>query len=422
MLTDKPVRRRCPGCGAPFQSDEPDRAGFIPPEIDPAAPGVICRRCWRARHYRAWEPGAPGAEEARKGAAAAIRAADLVVWVVDVADFEGTAHPSLVAPWPAAAEKLWVAVNKTDLLPRHVPPAEVAAWVRQQLQGHGLDPRGVSLLSAATGAGIKSFWRDVADAVTQSRPWGRGGAVALLGATNTGKSRLIGRLADVGGAAPEAPPTVSAFPGMTAGPVRLRVPDGPELWDTPGLDTGGGRLSDRLCPDCASRLVPGAPLKGDLVELRPGQAYSWPSLAGIEVVDGPPDGPGLISAYGPEAAGGSRTRAERLLQAPSRSAVCRSCAARLREGPWTRVELHVEPRSDVAIAGLGWVTVRRGPLRLRLHVPEGVWYRVRPNLVGPKEARDWGASPRMGAGPGKGAGPARAARPPSRQRRAKRSR
>jgi len=359
-------------------------------------------------------------EEARQGAAAAIRAADLVVWVVDIADFEGTAHPSLLAPWPAAAGKLWVAVNKTDLLPRHVPPAEVAAWVREQLGAHGLDPRGVSLLSAATGAGIKSFWLDVADAVAESRPRGRGGAVALLGATNTGKSRLIGRLADVGGAVPEVPPTVSAFPGMTAAPVRVPVPGGPELWDTPGLDTGGGRLSDRLCPACASRLVPAAPLQGELVELRPGQGFHWPALAGIEVVDGPPDGPGLISAYGPEAAGGARTRAERLLQGPF--SVCGSCAARLREGPWTRVELEVEPRRDVAIAGLGWVTVRRGPLRVRLHVPEGVWYRVRPNLVGPKEARDWTDAPRMGAGLGKGAGPVRVPRSPSRQRRAKRSR
>ncbi|MBO8142649.1 MAG: hypothetical protein H0Z37_10830 [Firmicutes bacterium] len=39
---------------------------------------------------------------------------------------------------------------------------------------------------------------------------------------------------------------------------------------------------------------------------------------------------------------------------------------------------------DLAIHGLGWVTVRGGPLVLKVLLPRGTGWTVRPNLIGPR--------------------------------------
>src|SRR5690606_15649249 len=72
---------------------------------------------------------------------------------------------------------------------------------------------------------------------------------------------------------------------------------------------------------------------------------------------------------------------------------CGACRQHLAQRPWETVEVTVPAGHDLAVAGLGWVSVRTGPVRLALQLPAGVWYRVRPNLVGRKEASGQGAGP-----------------------------
>jgi|GEM_PF-5960855 len=41
----------CPGCGVPFQQEDPETPGFIPPTVV-IGKDTICRRCFRLVHYR----------------------------------------------------------------------------------------------------------------------------------------------------------------------------------------------------------------------------------------------------------------------------------------------------------------------------------------------------------------------------------
>ena len=40
-----------------------------------------------------------------------------------------------------------------------------------------------------------------------------------------------------------------------------------------------------------------------------------------------------------------------------------------------------EPKTDVAISGLGWITVHHANVRIAIHAPKGVDVVLRPSLV-----------------------------------------
>ncbi|HLT57767.1 MAG TPA: GTPase [Limnochordales bacterium] len=373
-------RRSCPGCGVPFQSDDPEAYGYVPAEVlarDEAA--LLCRRCFRLRHYGDAAGGPPALEAVRAAVGQAVKAADCVLLVADAFDFEASIAPpvrDLVRP------PLVVAVNKVDLLPPRTPLPEVGRWAEGRLAAAGLPRAEVHLISARTGWGTRRLWERLAQRA------GRG-TVAVLGATNVGKSALLAHWVQAVGYQGPAP-TVSPVPGTTLALLRLRlVQDGFTLLDTPGIPPPG-RVSDRLCPECAKRVVPDRRLQGRLWQVAPGQAMMLGTLAVLEAAGPVPEGTVLI-AYGAQGLPMHRTRTDRveqLLARPPRSwadVPCQNCRARLAEAGCAEHRITLAHAHDLAIHGLGWVTLRGGPLDLRLRLPEGVHWTVRPNLLGPKD-------------------------------------
>lgn len=374
------ARRRCPGCGAPFQSDDPAGPGYVPGEVlERQDPGTICRRCFRLRHYGDAGGGPPSLAAIREAVGRAVRAADCLLLVTDAFDFEA----SIAAPiGDLVRPPLVVAVNKVDLLPVRTPLPEVRRWAEQRLAAAGLPRAEVHLISARTGSGTRALWERLGERVGRGR-------VAVLGATNVGKSALLAHWSRVlGQGAPE--PTVSPVPGTTLSLLRLRLtPEGFTLLDTPGIPPQG-RLSDRLCPDCARRVVPDRRLQGRLWTVKPGQALLLGGFAAVEVRGPVPHGSVLI-AYGAQGLPLHRTRAERvpdLLRKPPRplsEAPCSRCRARLAAEGVVEHAVLLAHAQDLVIHGLGWLTLRGGPVTLSVRVPGDTRLTIRSNLLGPKD-------------------------------------
>lgn len=391
-------KETCPGCGVRLQDSDPGKPGYVPPHVREERSHHLCQRCFRLLHYRSLEAGSPTDEQVRRALAEAVRVADGVVWVIDVTDFEGSAHPSLFQGWlpaPGALKRLWVAANKVDLMPRRLPLEEISRWVAHQLAGFGFAPARVVPVSAASGLGVDALHRDLVAAFPR-------GKVALLGATNTGKSTLLNRWARRDSSPVSLLPVASPYPGTTAGVIAVPLAGGLTLLDTPGMVAGPGRYSDRVCPRCAAQLVASSTWTSRLYALGPGQAFHWSGWAGFEVVQTPDGQPVVVIGYGPEGAQPMRTSAERLRDRLWRGGgspdarLCGSCRRAIQDAPWQEIPLEVADGLDLAVAGLGWVSVRGGPLGMILHLPDGLWYRVRPNLVGrkPPDMRTVAVGPR----------------------------
>lgn len=370
----------CEGCGIPLQSDHPNAPGYVPSHIARRADSVICRRCYRINHYGKEDEGVrPNDEQAASVILDVISDVDLSVMIVDIIDFEGSILPALAH---AAEGRLFVAVNKVDLLPSKTPVPEVVDWVTDRLRAEGIVVEGVYPISASEGYGVRVLFE------AARKRAGRGGKVALVGATNVGKSTLLSRwLGDEADG-----PTVSRFPGTTLGLVQREMRRSDlEIVDTPGLSTRG-RLTDVVCLNCAAKLVPETPLSSKLLRVSSRQSVIMGGLAAITPV-GPNEGDLTMLVF---AAGDvpiqkvKQDRLDRWLHGepiPGRHILCDACRNRTERDGWEEIQIEVDEMEDLAVLGLGWISPRHRGFKARVTVPAGAMVAVRPRLIGPKKRR-----------------------------------
>lgn len=376
----------CQGCGTLLQSEHTDRAGYVPAHVLARSGGARCRRCYRLEHY--------GAQQATRDVdhvtvqevsvnparvQHVIATADAVLMVVDIWDFEGSFLPDAVSD---AAGPVFVAVNKIDLLPARTPPHEVLDWVKKRFAEQYVVPEEVRLISAERGTSVKALLRAIEARVD------RGGRVAMVGATNVGKSSLIQRWLPK----QAARPATSALPGTTQQVMTHIVGHGGlNLLDTPGL-VPGHRLSDFLCPHCAAVLVPKRRLKSKLVQLHKRNAIILGGLAALQVTKAD-QASAVTVAFASERVPIHVTRADRVLDLLRNGentwlhTYCSSCRARIENSGWEDAQFVVKEGEDLVVPGLGWISPRKTSLHMTVTVPAGAQVFIRPRLVGTKGAR-----------------------------------
>lgn len=375
----------CLGCGNPLQTQYPDRAGYVPAHIKARAGTPRCRRCYRLEHYGTQQAGretqpltsvstnSPGDPET------AIASADAVLMMVDIWDFEGSFVPRLME---TVDKPVYVAVNKSDLLPARTPPQEVLEWVKQRFSEHDVRVEEIRMVSVERGTGIRSLLRMLQDRLPKN------GRLAITGVTNVGKSSLLRRWLPKGAQAP----TTSSLPGTTQQVIsHVLPPDGPVILDTPGF-VPGNRLADLLCPQCASILVPKRRLRSKLINLHNKNAIVLGGLAALQLKQ-PGKSPTVTLAFTSERVPIHVTRTERALtllrdeQKAWLSTYCGTCRSRFEKGGWEAVQATVREGEDLVIPSLGWISPRKAALSVTVTVPAGSQVFVRPRLVGTKGGR-----------------------------------
>ena len=365
-------KTHCPGCGAPFQTDRPGEAGFLPAEAL-AREDPICRRCYKLKHYGRLESSGRGIRRIHAEIGRVGRDVDLAVLVVDLFDLEG----SLPREWESILPgPVVLALNKTDLLPVKTPAQEAVEAAgrlcRERLPG--LNVREIIAVSARTRSGLLQL----RERIIFRR--GRRHRIGFFGVTNSGKSSLLADFLADGRDAP----IVSNRPGTTQGSISRYLPEWDlTLIDTPGLSPGT-RLTDKLCPDCSGNLVITSAVPSKYLELAPGAVVMLGAFAALENVG---EGPAAIAVYAPKGINIHLTnpaKAEGLLSAPPAwlAAPCPSCRGAL---PLRSETLTAPAETDLFISGLGWFGLRKQAARLTLKVPEGVETGLRrPTLFGGK--------------------------------------
>jgi ribosome biogenesis GTPase A len=179
-----------------------------------------------------------------------------------------------------------------------------------------------------------------------------------------------------------AAPTVSRFPGTTQAAMRWHLERADlTIYDTPGF-LPGDRLTDKLCPACAANLVPDKALSSKLYGIQPGQALIFGGWAAFALLE---EEPRTFLAYAGDKVSFHRTRlekAEELLHTRPDWLLPWACAACRLPGAWRTEEASLAEGEDLAVAGLGWISLRGGPARLRVILPDGVRFSRRPALFG----------------------------------------
>lgn len=352
--------KRCPGCGVMLQTEDPNALGYIPPEAL-SREEVRCQRCFRIKHYQDIMEVEIEPEQYRQIVEQIARQKALVVQVVDLFDVSGSWIPGLART--IGRQPLLLVGNKLDLLPRDVNLKRLEQWLMRQARLEGIFPDDVHLVSSKNGQGFEEL--------TEKLKRMRGDLdVLVLGATNVGKSTFINRL--FGGGSFSGEITTSPYPGTTLDTIRLKMDDGGEIVDTPGL-VNRRRLIHYLTPDELKRVVPRSRMRPKVYQLKPRQTLFFGGLARMDFLQGTPSS---FVCYLSRELEPHRTKLERaddlyrqhlggLLSPPSQETLERL-------PPPKRYTYTLRGKEDIAISGLGWVCVVGEVAEVRVQVPEGI--------------------------------------------------
>lgn len=141
----------CIGCGAVLQSDDPQKAGYLPKSALEKAKNeentdVYCQRCFKLRHYNEIMPVDLNNDDFLALLNSLAEKKALIVNVVDLFDFSNSLLSSLKR---FVGNNDFILVgNKFDLFPKNSKQSKIKDWMRQEANRMGLYPKDIFLVSA----------------------------------------------------------------------------------------------------------------------------------------------------------------------------------------------------------------------------------------------------------------------------------
>lgn len=254
--------RKCKGCGAILQTTDQSKPGFTPKENS-----EYCQRCFRLIHYDDLQ------FSMRTGIAPdsvlnEIEKMDcLVLWVVDLFDFEAGMIPGLQRK--IGNKDIVLVTSKRDILPETLSHEKIARFVFSRLKDFGISIKGLIITSKEGRLGVE----EVKDAV---KMYAKGRKVVVMGKANAGKSTLMNSLLG------ENVLTMSRYPGTTLEFNEIEM-DGITYVDTPGIEIDSSILME-MKEDDLKTVVPAHTIKPMIYQVNKNQSFFLGGLARIDVM------------------------------------------------------------------------------------------------------------------------------------------
>ncbi|WP_373285929.1 ribosome biogenesis GTPase YqeH [Marinithermofilum abyssi] len=362
--------RWCEGCGVELQTERPHAPGYVPPSALERE-HVICKRCFRIRHYNEIAQVDQDPDVYLQLLDQIAETDSLVVQVVDLFDFSGSWIPGIHRH--TGGNDLLLLANKVDVFPKSAKYQKLKEWVYASAKEMGVQPVDVVLMSAAKGQHIK----EVAAAIERYRA---GRDVYVVGAANAGKSTFINRLLQEYGAGEEVV-TTSPYPGTTLDAISIPLNDGRRIVDMPGI-VRQDRVSEWVAPEELEEITPKKELRPKVYQLEDQQTLFFGGLARFDFVEGERQ---PFVCYFANSLYIHRTKLERAdeLWAKHRGELLSPPKNPDSLPKWKRHRFYLNGREkeDIVIPGLGWIAAGLNPAQVDLWVPEGITVHLRPAIL-----------------------------------------
>lgn len=260
--------RKCQGCGAVLQTENPKLIGFTP-----KADAKVCQRCFRLKHYNDSMVSYREGIEVDDVLNEVNKLDALICYVVDLFDFEAGLFYRLMAQ--SKNKDILLIATKRDLLPKTMGYDKLSKFIMKRCKEEGIVLKGVviveDLVHKAQSENNPSI-ENVKNAIETLRG---GKDVVMMGMANAGKSTLINGLLN------SQTITTSAHPGTTLGLIEMDY-EGYKLYDTPGLKSTGSILT--YCSEADLKtIIPSKTIKPTVYQLKGNQSLSLGGLARIDL-------------------------------------------------------------------------------------------------------------------------------------------
>ncbi|WP_064615602.1 GTPase [Streptobacillus moniliformis] len=374
------MEKKCKGCGLLLQSNDPKIDGYVPHEKLISNDKIICKRCFRLKHYgenlEKEEDKLSYQIEVKK----AIKEADIIIPIFDIIDFESSFTTEII---DLLEDKTILAViNKIDLLPGYIHIAEVSKWVKYYFSENNVYPEDVAFISAKNRYGVNGIFRKIQYIAKNilKKSLDSNVKIAVIGVSNVGKSNLINLLLE------KNISTVSKFSGTTKKMLVNKKKTKEYMLtiiDTPGL-IPEGRLSDLLNSDISYKLVPSGEISRKTYRLKEKQVFMFENLAYFEVKNIPDNkSSAIISAYASREVKFHITNMEKAKELSKNGFfkfLDEENYNKYFSNDFIKQDYIIEENEDFVIAGLGYIEVKRGPLEISAYYPKDVKALVRKSI------------------------------------------
>lgn len=346
----------CKGCGAQLQSTDPSLPGYTPKEGS-----AYCQRCFRLMHYDDLTVSMREGIDPDTVMKRISESDCLVLWVVDLFDFEAGMIPGLNRR--LAGKDIIMAAAKRDLLPDTVSEEKIARFVFSRLKEQGIQIRHLVLTSMKDEDSVQA----VMEAVEKYR---KGREVMVMGRANAGKSTLLNHLMH------DRSLTMSRYPGTTLDFNPLTI-DGIPFVDTPGIEIEGSVLMQVKEKDLKT-VMPARTIRPQIYQVHGEQSFILGGLARVDLIH---CRKGTAVFYVSERLAIHRCRTDKA------EALYKAHAGELfqpvpEEKAFQTLSCHMmQGKMDAVIDGLGWVCVSGSVEAVAVHAPKGVHVTFRKAMI-----------------------------------------
>lgn len=354
--------KKCIGCGIELQGENPNRNGYLPKSVLEREENIelLCQRCFKIKNYGQYIPIKMTKEEYREEVKKSLKEADVAIPVFDIIDFEGSFDDEILDILREMDSI--VVINKLDLIPENKHPSEVADWVKERLAEEGIAPLDIAIVSSKNAYGINGILKKI------KHFYPDGAKALILGVTNVGKSSIVNRLIGAKRV------TVSKFPGTTLKSVITEIPlTKIKLIDTPGL-IPEGRFSDFVCQECNQKIIPSGEISRKTFKVSKDRVIFIGGMVQIRVLNDDELKP-IFSLYASKEVNFHETNLEKSKELLNRGDIltppCNQCRDEFNSLRKRKEIFEIESGEELVFKGLGWISVKRGPLKIEVISPEG---------------------------------------------------
>lgn len=367
-------KKKCTGCGIELQGENPKLNGYLPTSVlDGKSKELLCQRCFKIKNYGEYLPVEMTKDDYREEVRRSLVGVDVALPVFDIIDFEGSFDDEILDILREMDSI--IVINKLDLIPDGKHPSEVADWVKGRLGEEGISPLDVAIVSSKNGYGINGILKKV------KHFYPNGAKALILGATNVGKSSIINKLTGT------KKGTVSKFPGTTLKSVETEIPYTKiTVIDTPGL-IPEGRFSDFVCQECNQSLIPANEISRKTFKVQKDRVILMGGMVKLRILNDDELTP-IFSLYASKDVMFHETnmeKAEELLQKDGfLTPPCEKCKDAFDKIEKKSKTYTVNQGEELVFKGLGWLSVKRGPLSVEVYAPKDGEIIIRDAFIKPK--------------------------------------
>ena len=360
--------QKCYHCGAVLQSEDPNKEGYITPNIFRQFPGglLLCNHCYTSEKFSNAPKEATFDKDYITLLSEIKRKNALVVYTIDLFSFEGSFISKITSMLDGI--DVLVVANKRDLLPTETDDEELKEYVAHRLRLVKMFVIDVVI----TSTGKDSY--NIDEMYNKILENSKDRDVYFIGASTSGKSALISEVMKHYTNNTNKMIVTHSFQNTNLRGFRIPLTSKTYLYETPGTAIDNSLVS-KVERQIQNLITPKKAIKSRKFIINKGSFLATGGLAVLEMVDGERT---VLELYANDKieARIKKGDVEKFIISNLKRKSLKPVSDNIKDiKDFDAYDIDVieEGERDIGISGLGWVHLEGNKQLFRIHVPKGVY-------------------------------------------------